>query len=143
MIALFDTSVLVAAFIESHDRHDEALARFRRAGSGDSRLHLSSHSLAELFAVLTRLPLSPRISPDLARRMIRQNLRDARVISLEKRDYQRVIDRMADLQLAGGAIYDAIIVQAALKAGADRLLTLNSRDFRRIWPDAGKRLLVL
>ena len=75
--------------------------------------------------------------------MIRQNLGDAQIVSLSGRDYRKVIDTMAGLQLSGGSIYDAIVVQAALKAGADRLLTLNGRDFRRVWPDAGQRLDVL
>ena len=143
MIRVFDTSVLVAAFVEGHTRHIDALARFKKACRGDSQPYMAAHSLAELFAVLTRLPVSPRISPRLARRMIRENLRGARVIALSATDYRKVIDHMADLDLSGGSIYDALIVHAARKVEADRLFTLNGRDFRRLWPDAGSRLVVL
>jgi predicted nucleic acid-binding protein len=39
-------------------------------------------------------------------------------------------------------IYDALIARAAEKAGAERLLTLNEGDFRRVWPASASILLV-
>jgi hypothetical protein len=38
-------------------------------------------------------------------------------------------------------IYDALAIQAAIKAKADPLITLNGADFRRAWPEAGERIL--
>lgn len=55
-------------------------------------------------------------------------------------DYRAVIDHQAALGLTGGSIYDALAAQAARKVGADRLLTLNEGDFRRVWPDAANRI---
>ena len=144
MKVLLDTSVLVPAFVCSLPRHGVGLSCYRDALSAGSELFVAAHSLAEVYAVLTRLPVSPRISGGMARRIIRENIcAEAKVVSLGVRDHDAVLDRMADLGLTGGTIYDAIIVQSALKANADRLLTLNGRDFRRVWPDAGRRLDVL
>ena len=36
--------------------------------------------------------------------------------------------------IAGGQTYDAQIVRCAVKAGAARILTLNTRDFERLAP---------
>jgi predicted nucleic acid-binding protein len=43
--------------------------------------------------------------------------------------------RLEKLGLAGGAVYDALIARAALKAKAERLLTLNPAHFRRLGQD--------
>jgi hypothetical protein len=37
--------------------------------------------------------------------------------------------------VAGGAVYDARIIAAAVKGGALRLLTLNARHFERLAPE--------
>jgi len=144
MSALLDTSVLVAALVAELPEHEEAAAVFREALSGEPSLHVSTHALAELYAVLTTLPLSPRISPGQAAELIRRNvLAKTRVISLGANDYEAVIDRMTRLGLSGGAIYDALHVHAAEKAQVNRLYTFNGRDFRRMPPSAPTELVVL
>lgn len=136
MKTLADTSCLVAAMIEAHPVHVRALAWFEQVRSEKNSLLVCVHTLAELYAVLTRLPLKPRIGPDLARRLIRENVEAAAtVIALEPSDYAAVLDRMAELGLSGGVIYDALAVRAAEKAGAGCLVTLNETDFRRLCPD--------
>jgi len=42
---------------------------------------------------------------------------------------------MADLGLSGGIIYDALIAKAAQKHSVDRVLTFNTEDFKRVWPE--------
>jgi predicted nucleic acid-binding protein len=141
---LLDTSVLVAAFVEHHPRHAASLACHRDALRADEGLCIAAHSLAEVYAVLTRLPVRPPIAPGVARRLVRENLLGgAKVIEMDREDYAAVLDRMADNALTGGAIYDALVVQAALKADVDRVHTWNGADFRRVWPEAGSRLDVL
>jgi predicted nucleic acid-binding protein len=138
MKTLADTSCLVAAMIEAHPVHVRALVWFEQVRSEKNSLLVCVHTLAELYAVLTRLPLKPRIGPDLARRLIRENVEAAAtVIALEPSDYAAVLDRMAELGLSGGVIYDALAVRAAEKAGVGRLVTLNETDFRRLCPDGG------
>ena len=136
-----DTSVLVAAMVESHPAHDRALPWLRRAKQGELDLAACTHTLAELYAVLTSLPVRPRIGPEMARRLIRENVESvAAVVDLQASDYQAVLDNQCSLGLAGGTIYDALAAHAARKCSADKLLTLNEADFRRVWPDAGHRV---
>lgn len=136
-----DTSTLVAAMVESHPAHGRAFPWLERARSGGISLAVATHTLAELYGVLTRLPLQPRIGPSVARRLIRHNVEAvAHVIELNSQDYAAVLDDMAELGLSGGVIYDALAVRAARTWNATRILTLNESDFRRVWPDGDERI---
>lgn len=64
--------------------------------------------------------------------LIQENLEQFEAIALTAKDYHKVIAQMVNLQLTGGAIYDALIAQAATKAKVDRLLTLNTAHFTRL-----------
>ena len=104
-------------------------------------MFVCTHTLAELFAVLTRLPLKPRIQPAMAWRLIRENVeRHAGLVSLTGADYKAVLQSQAELGLEGGRIYDALIAKAADKSGVDWLLTLNRKDFTAVWPDGGTKV---
>jgi predicted nucleic acid-binding protein len=143
MKVLLDTSVLVAAIVEAHPAHERALPWLARARSGRIGYLVAAHSVAEVYAVLSTLPLSPRIAPGLARQLVRENLLSAaRVVTLSARDYAAVIDDLGDLGLSGGTVYDALIARAARKAKADRLLTLNPKHFARVWPGGEERIHV-
>ncbi len=136
MKALFDTGVLVAAMVEAHPRHAETFTWLQRAHEGRLDYFVCAHSLAELYAVLSTYPARPRLSPELANRLIRENVTDAaRVVSLSGSDYSFVLQSLAAMGQPGAVIYDALIARAAQKARVDRLLTLNPRDFLRVWPD--------
>jgi len=138
---LTDTSVLVAAMVDSHPSHERALPWLQRAKRGEVELAVCTHTLAELFAVLTTLPVRPKIGPDLARRLIRENVESAGVVvDLGGDDYRAVLDSQTALGLRGGSVYDAVAARAARIWGADQLLTLNERDFRRAWPEAANRI---
>lgn len=137
MKTLFDTSVIVAATVASHPQHSPARAVLDRALSGELAYHVCTHTIAELYAVLTSLPVRPRITARLARELIRENVtRFAQRISLASDDYDMVVDRLAERGLSGGIVYDALIARAAEKAKVERLLTLNPGDFKRAWPES-------
>jgi predicted nucleic acid-binding protein len=139
--AFFDTSVLVAAYVPAHPRHERAFDRVRRARSGEYRMLTSAHCLAELYSVLTTLPLSPRISPGAAARIIRENLEgQAGLLPAAVDDYLAVIRRLGDDGLAGGIVYDALACQVAVEGGADVIFTFNAKDFRRALPRGGIRV---
>lgn len=143
MDVLFDTSILVPAIVAELPQHAKTAPLLRRVIRGESRLHVSTQTLAELYATLTALPLSPRITPGQAARLIEQNaLQNAKVISLDADDYEAAIKRMVSLGLSSGAIYDALQVRAAEKAGVQELYTLNGRDFRRMPPAEPTTLVV-
>jgi predicted nucleic acid-binding protein len=136
MKALFDTSLIVAGVVESHPMHARCLTWLQRAKAGDFDCFVASHSLAETFAVLTTLPVKPRISPLLAQRLIDANLRTiAKIVPLTVADYSRTIQTMTELGLSGGTVYDALIATVARRLCVDKLLTLNTDDFRRVWPE--------
>ena len=83
MKTLFDTSVLVAALVQGHPKHDRALPWLSKAKAKKFEYIVSSHTLAELYAVLSTLPVKPRISPNVAWRLIHENIeRTAKIVSL-------------------------------------------------------------
>lgn len=142
MRALLDTSVLVAAMVEAHPDHVRCLPWLQKSAARSLSLLVAAHSLAETFAVLTRLPLRPRIAPATAEALMRENvLGRAQIVALSATDYRGVLARQATLGLAGGAIYDALIARAAQKGRADRVVTLNRGDFLRVWPDGAERVV--
>lgn len=142
MNILFDTSVLVAAFEVSHPRHANCLPWLQQAQSQEIQGWICSHPLAELYAVLPRLPVRPPIAPAIAEQLITLNLPAFEVVLLTREDYQQAIQTMVQRQLPGGGIYDALIAQAAIKAEAERLLTLNPKDFTRFGADFAQRVQV-
>ena len=102
---------------------------------------MAAHTLAETFAVLSTLPLSPRIGPAAAWNLVHRNVEaHAQVVALTGREYGAVLRDLAELGISGGAIYDGLIARAAEKAEADRFVTLNPDDFRRVWPSGASRI---
>ena len=141
MRVLLDTSVLVGAMVEAHPAHAVALPWLQRVRDGVDVGLVAAHSLAELYAILTTLPVQPRIPPAIARQLIGRNILGVcEVVSLSGEDYAAVIDHLSGLGIIGGATYDALILHAASKAMADRVVTLNEQDFRRVYPDLADRI---
>jgi predicted nucleic acid-binding protein len=134
--------VLVAAFEVSHPRHTVCLPWLQQAQTEQIHGLIATHTLAELYSVLTRLPVRPRISPELAQRLITENLERFEVIPLTTEDYQMVLAQMVNLNLTGGGIYDGLIAQAAVKAEVNTLLTLNPNHFTRLGEDIARLVQV-
>ncbi|MBD2491522.1 PIN domain-containing protein [Aulosira sp. FACHB-615] len=132
MKVLFDTSALVPAIIVNHPQHSVCFTKIQSAKSGQIQGFISTHSLAETYSVITRLPVQPRISPQQAQSIVVDILQYLEGVPLVVQDYQNAIAQMATLNLPGGAIFDALIAQAALKAQVDILLTLNPNHFTRL-----------
>lgn len=136
MKVLFDTSVLVAALIPGHAMHGQSFPWLKRAHAGEIEFLVSAHSTLELYSVLTRLPLTPRIGPLAARRLVATNVtRQARSVALSAADYRHLLEHVSELGLSGGVVFDALIARAAERSAAERLLTLNPADFERVWPE--------
>ncbi len=92
MKILFDTSVIIAAMIEPHPMHSRAFPWLKRAKSKALEILIASHTLAELYAVLTTLPISPKITPGMARQLIYINIETiSKTVSLSSSDYISVI----------------------------------------------------
>ena len=110
MKVLLDTSILVAAMLPDHVHHARALPWLSRAKAGSFEFICSGHSVAEAYAVLTRLPRTPTVSPEEALRLIRENVTShARVHVLSGGEYGTLIEVLARNGIVGGAVYDAVI----------------------------------
>ena len=142
---LLDTSVLVPALVRALPQHEKAAPHLEAAARGEMDLVISTHALAECYASLTSLPLSPKIAPGQARRLIEENVASnaETIVTIGADDYLDVLQRMSDLGLQSGSVYDGLHVQCAEKASVAELRTFNGRDFRRIPPADPIELVVL
>jgi predicted nucleic acid-binding protein len=131
--AFFDTTVLVAASEHSHPHFELALAVVKRVAGGHDRGFISAHSIAEVYASLTRLPVQPRIQPVEAMRIVNDNiLPHFTAIPLEHEDYLRALDVVGGGGFAGPKIYDALLLQCATRCKVKRIYTFNLTDFRKL-----------
>ena len=128
----FDTSVLFPALATAHPHHAVCLQALEEARQKGEILCLSMHVYAELYANLTRFPLGQRILPPTAAETILGLGKFVKTIDLTRADYAAALQRCAAKNLVSGVIYDALHLQAALKAGAEVLYTANLRDFQRL-----------
>ncbi len=136
MKILFDTSILIAAFVESHPKHKNALSFLIRAKNKEFELFISAHTILEVYSVLTSAPFKPKITAEVAKKLIETNIKTiAKIIYLTDKDYFRVVKKMSNSNLIGGIVYDAIIVECALNSKVDEILTINSKDFLRLTKD--------
>lgn len=142
MKVFLDTSVLVAAMVEAHPAHEKSLLWLQRIKKGVDSGLVSAHSVAELYAILTTLPVKPRISPVIAHKLIQLNVFDlCKVAPLAAEDYRTVTRHLSEEGIIGGVTYDAIILYTAIKEKADRVVTLNESDFRRIYPQLAEQII--
>lgn len=142
MKILLDTSVLVAAMVEAHPAHERGKTWFNRVTNGTDKGLVAAHSLAELYAILTTLPVHPSISPSDARELIKQNVVEKlEIMPLSAQDYVQVIEELAEIGIVGGATYDALILRAAANAKVDLVVTLNEKDFRRVYPSLADKVV--
>jgi predicted nucleic acid-binding protein len=71
--AFFDISMLVGAFYGDHPRHAACL---RLLEDAFKKTHsCAAHAVTELYAVMTRLPVRPRITPEQSLLFV-ENVRD-------------------------------------------------------------------
>jgi predicted nucleic acid-binding protein len=131
-----DTNVLVAAFLQGHPHHNTARPVVERVKAGDDQGFVATHSLAETYAVLTRLPGGNQVAPTIAWQLIAENvLKDFTVVSLTSKEYADTLASAARNGVEGGRTYDALLLAAAAKSGADRIYTTNVRHFQSLADD--------
>jgi predicted nucleic acid-binding protein len=132
MKVAFDTSVLVAAVLSTHRDHARAVVWLSAVTAGALDGVLSVHALGELWSVLTKLPVSPPISPRMALEAVNELLTRFEAEPLTVQIYRDALDRCASKGLRSGAIFDALHLATAEAAGAAALLTFNEREFARL-----------
>ena len=133
MKVFLDTNVLVAAFLQSHPHHNAARPVVERVKAGQDQGFVAAHSLAETYAVLTRLPGGNQVAPTIAWQLISDNVVNKfTIVTLTPKEYAQTLERAAADGVEGGQTYDALLLAAAAKSGADRIYTTNVRHFQNL-----------
>ena len=130
MKALLDTSVLVAAFLADHVHHAPSLELFVRGKKAES--FCAARSMAELYATLTRLPGKHRVSGENALLLLAQVRERLHTGQSSGNENYAAIEQACAMGVTGGAVYDALIANCALKAKAEILYTWNVRHFEQL-----------
>jgi predicted nucleic acid-binding protein len=139
MKVAFDTSVIVAAVVEDHPHHARA-SWWLRTRRKIERI-ASWHAYAESWAVLTALPLEPRISGDVANAVLDRVRRSIGFVVPRTTAYPLAAARCNARALRSGAIYDALHLITAEAERAELMLTFNVDDFIRLAEPDGPRII--
>jgi len=141
MKVYFDTAILVAGSVSDHPHHSQAIAALRMVRNKEIVGHVSGHSLAEAYAVLTRTPFTPPVYPAEAWKLLSENVIPFfEIVALTSAMYRETIQECSESGWTGGRIYDALHLHCAKKAGCDRIYTFNVRHFRQLAPGWAERI---
>lgn len=133
MKSFFDTSVLVATFYGDHQHHRPSIALISRQNRSIART--AAHCLAEVYAVVTGMPGKNRASPGEALLFLRDIRERLGIVTLDASEYCEVLEKAAAAGTSGGALYDALIGECALKAKVQAIYTWNIRHFQLVGSD--------
>jgi len=134
----FDTSVLISAFWRGHPHHQASLKLLSAANKRKSACAL--HTLAEVYATMTALPVKNVIPPDQALLFV-QEVRDRlTLVTLTQDEYFTTIEQAAALHFTSGRIHDALLLRCAAKVKAETIYTWNLKHFRAISPALARRI---
>jgi predicted nucleic acid-binding protein len=117
--SLVDTSVAVALVLGDHAAHERTVERLAGRVLG-----LAGHAWFETVSVLTRLPPPARRRPVQVAQILAHNFPGSRFLDAD--DQRRLVLRLAERQIGGGAVYDALVAAVAERHG----MVLVSRDQR-------------
>jgi len=134
---LCDTSALVATVCAWHEHHVRTRAEIARRERAGEELVLAAHSLAETYAVLTRLPGPHRLRSGDAIALLEANWGEVATTHLTAAETWRALRRAQRRGLIGGQTYDMLIAACALKARASTIITWNVRHFAAAAPEIG------
>jgi predicted nucleic acid-binding protein len=121
----FDTTVLVAAYQRSDPHYAQAWPALLRVAAGQDKGFMGQHSIAELFAALTRLPVHPSINPVEAARIVTDKFCRILSVSLGKEDYVEELNTISNGGWNGAKICDALQLRCAASCAAERVYSFN------------------
>jgi predicted nucleic acid-binding protein len=127
----FDTSVLIAGSIDSGRNSQPALLLMDAVADGRIERPITAwHCCLEFYSVTTRLPEEYRLEPEIALRLLREEI-FARfsVHGLPAELQEDFLVSAVREGTMGGRIYDAHIAEIARQAGARLVATENRRHF--------------
>ena len=138
MKGFFDTSVLVPVFYGNHVHHRASLDLFIQFDTSTGCC--GAHSLAEVYATLTRMPGKHRISAEQAMLFIGGIRERLSIIALTGHEYSDALQASSARGIVGGGIYDAMLACCAIKARAEMIYTWNMRHYSLCVPEVTQRL---
>ena len=138
MKEFFDTSVLTAAFRSEHVHHVPSLKRFAVAEKKHSACGM--HSLAEVYSVMTSMPVRPMIPPEQALLFVEEIRKRLTLVSLSSEEYFTVIQSTASRGFTGGRIYDSLLLACAAKCKAQAVYTWNLKHYQSLAPALAPRI---
>ncbi len=127
MRAFFDTNVLVYLFDEDAPANKARAQKLLEEEVSRGQAVLSTQVLEEFYVSVTR-----KLAEPLESEMAERAVRDLAALPLIQIDAQMIlaaIRRSRDLQLS---FWDALIIEAAITSGADRLFTEDLRHGQQI-----------
>ncbi len=137
-----DTNVLVAGVVSRHPHYEAARPVLERVVQKKDAGFVATHSLAETYAVLTRLPAPNRVPASIAWPLLENLVENFSVISLGQKDYLKALEEGSRNGVEGGRIYDMLLLAAAAKAGVDRIYTFNVSHFHELASEGLKKRIV-
>lgn len=142
MKVAFDTSVLVPAIVASHRHHARARCWLHAVETMHLEGFASWHAMSETWSVLTRIPVTPRISPLAAWGAVRRLRSLLTLLPPTERIYRTALVRCTARGLTSGVVFDAIHLVTAEEAGTDAMITFNQADFVRLAEPDSPQILV-
>jgi len=139
----FDTSVVVPALTPALPEHARAYPWLRAARERRIEATMSWHAFAEVWSVLTRIPVRPAPTPGAARESLASIEKVIRPRPLDASAYHAALQRCVDLGLRSGAMFDALHLVSAERERAEVFVTANVADFARLATDGGPRIVGL
>lgn len=125
MAAFIDTNV--AVYVLDHGSPEKRMQAAELFASPPDRLVVSTQVLSEFYWTVTR-KLEPPLADDRAREALRE-LAALPVVAVDRELVLAAVDTSSRHQLA---LWDALIVEAAVRGGCERLLTEDLNDGQEI-----------
>lgn len=119
-----DTSVAIPLLVRTHTAHAAVVAWWAHREAA-----LCGHALAETYSVLTRLPRDLRLAPMDAARLLTE--RFAAPLLLSSRTTEHLPRVLAQFEITGGAVYDALVALAAAEHRAELATRCSSQGHLR------------
>jgi len=125
-----DATVLVAAVVSWHERHEAAVNALEAALARKSLL-LPASVIVDAYAVLTKLPAQHRLTHADAFHLLRASFGTAKIAGPKTRDTWAILRRWSVGPIGGNDAHDALLVEVARDAGAKSLLTFRRTELER------------
>lgn len=105
--------MLIAAFWAKHVHHKASIRLVASANKKNSACGL--HSLAEVYATMSALPVQPMIPTEQVLLFVEEIQTRLTLVSLEEIEFFETVQKAAQQGLTSAKIYDALLLRCAAK----------------------------